>query len=517
MSTSDATPTTESTLQGTWVLAATILASSMAFIDSTALNVTLPAIQSDLQASGVQLLWVVNGYLLMLAALILIGGSLGDRLGRKRVFMSGITIFMLGSLACGLSPTIGWLIGFRFVQGVGGALMIPGSLAIITAYFPIDRRGAAIGTWAAVTTLVTIAGPLLGGVLADAGLWRWVFLINLPLGIIALVILFARVPESRDETLGGGIDIPGAVLAALGLAGLTYGLLTAPAHGFSDPRVYIPLIGGALALVLFVALEAHSSHPMLPLTLFRSPTFSGANLLTFFLYGALNVVSLFLSLNMVQAQGYSQTQAGLAVLPFSILLALLSRWAGRLVDRIGSRRPLVIGPFVTGLGFLLLGLVGETSGPTSYWTTFFPGVCLFGLGMSITVAPLTTTVMSAVANHYSGTASGVNNAVARTGSVLAIAILGALALLAFRANLDNLSNGIDLAPGQRQALLAQASQLGDAVVPADIQGQAAQAAGQAIQTAFIDTYQLVLWICAGLAGLSALMALWLIDGRLADT
>lgn len=502
--------------QGRWVLTATILASSMAFIDSTALNVALPAIQADLNASGVELLWIVNAYLLMLASLVLIGGALGDRLGRKRVFMTGIGIFMLGSLACGLAPSSGWLIAFRVVQGIGGALMIPGSLAIITAYFPGRERGQAIGTWSAATTIVTVAGPVLGGVLADAGLWRWVFLINLPIGLASLAILVLRVPESRDDTLSG-IDYPGGILAALGLAGLTYGFLAAPERGFDSPLVLGALIGGVLALALFLWVEARSDHPMLPLRLFRSPMFSGANLLTFFLYGALNVVTLFLSLTLVQAQGYSQSLAGFALLPFSILLALLSRWAGGLVDRIGPRLPLIVGPLIVAVSFALLALVGQTGGAGDYWTTYFPGLAVFGLGMGVTVAPLTTTVMGAVASHFSGTASGINNAVARTAGVLSIAILGALALLAFQGNLLDRAQTIGLSPAQQQALEAQASDLGDASVPENVTGEQAQAAEQAIQAAFVDTYQLVMWLCAAMAAISSLTAFILIRGELVES
>jgi EmrB/QacA subfamily drug resistance transporter len=506
--------TTFSAAQGRWVLAATILASSMAFIDGSALNTALPAIQADLSASGAELLWIVNAYLLMLAALVLIGGSLGDHLGRKRVFTAGISIFLLGSLACGLAPGTGWLIGFRMLQGIGGALMIPGSLAIINAYFPPIQRGQAIGTWSGVTTIVTVAGPVLGGALADAGLWRGVFLINLPIGLAALWVLFTHVPESRDDTLSGAVDYPGALLAATALAGITYGLLAGPDRGFNDPLIFGALLLGLAAAVLFIVVEARRSEPMLPLHLFRSPTFSGANLLTLFLYGALSVVGLFFSLNLVQVQGYSQTLAGFAFMPFVIILALLSRWAGGLVDRIGPRLPLILGPLTAGIGFLLLALVGQTQGPADYWTTFFPGVAVFGLGMGITVAPLTTTVMGAVPTHYSGTASGINNAVSRTAGVLAIAVLGALALTAFRGTLTSTAAQFDLTAAQRLALVDQASQLGDAAVPAQIHGEAANQVRQAIEGAFVDTYQLVLWICAGMAALSSLSAALLIRGRL---
>ncbi len=498
---------------GSWVLLSTILASSMAFIDGSALNVALPALQADLQATGAQLLWIVNGYLLMLAALILLGGSLGDKRGRKRIFMAGIGLFLLASLACGLAPTTDLLIGARVVQGIGGALMIPGSLALITASFGGDRRGRAIGTWSAATTLVTIAGPVLGGVLADAGLWRGVFLINLPLGSVALFVLYSKVPESRDEQSTGPIDYPGAVLVSLGLAGLAYGFISAPDLGFGDPRVVGTLLGGTVALAAFVVVQARSAHPMMPLRLFRSHTFSGTNLLTLFLYGALNVGLFFLSLNLVQAQGYRQSEAGAAFLPFALLLASLSRWAGGLVDRYGPRLPLIVGPSLAGLGFLLMAFVGLTKGPADYVTTFLPGIVVFGVGMAITVAPLVTAVMGSVATRYAGTASGINNAIARTAGVLAIAIVGALALFAFAGALEARTADFELSSAARTALRAEASRLGAASVPADVAPGHVGAVETAIRLAFVDTFRLVMFVCAGLAWLSAIMTALLVKSR----
>ena len=441
---------TQDTATERWVLTAAILASSMAFIDGSALNVALPAIQTDLQANGAQLLWIINAYMLMLAALILVGGSLGDRLGRKKVFMAGIGLFGIASLACGLAPSIEWLIAARILQGIGGALMIPGSLAIISATVASSRRGRAIGTWSAATTLVTVAGPLLGGIFSDLGFWRGVFLINLPLGVFALAVLQAKVPESRNESKSGPIDLPGAILITLGLSGLTYGIISGPELGFDSPWVIGAILGGIVALGWFGLVEAHRSEPMMPLRLFRSRSFSGANLLTLFLYGGLSVWSFFFSLNLVQAQGYSKTEAGLAFLPFTVLLTVLSRWAGGLVDRRGPRLPLIAGPLVTGLGFLALGLPGLTRGPADFWTSYFPGIVLIGAGMGLTVAPLTTTVMGSVPRDYSGTASGINNAVSRTAGVLAVAAVGALALLVFAVSLRSQTASLDL-PVEAQA------------------------------------------------------------------
>lgn len=497
-----------------WVLLSTILASSMAFIDGSALNVALPALQRDLGARGADLLWIVNAYLLFLSALLLVGGSLGDIFGRKRVFMVGIAIFAGASLACGLAPNTGVLIGMRAVQGIGGALMIPGSLAIITALVGAGRRGQAIGTWSAVTSIMIILGPWLGGELASRGLWRGVFFINMPLALIALGILWRSVPESHDEeALPEHLDYGGALLATLGLAGLTYGFIAAPERGFGDLGVLVGLVGGAGALLGFAVVEARGAHPMVPLRLFRSRTFSATNLLTLFLYAALNGALFFLPLNLIQAQGYGDDVAGRAVVPFALALALLSRWAGGLVDRYGPRPPLVVGPAVTGLGFLLLALPGLTDGPGQFWLTFFPGVAVAGVGMGITVAPLTTAVMSAVSSRQSGTASGINNAVARVAGVLAIAILGGVALWSFRSALLLRTADVNLPEGARAALYQAASDLGETTPPESVPPALRDAVQGAIDLAFVDTFRLVVGIAAGLAWTSAVVAFVAVERR----
>jgi EmrB/QacA subfamily drug resistance transporter len=494
-----------------WILTATILASSMAFIDGSALNVALPALQTSLQASGADLLWIINAYLLMLAALILVGGSLGDRLGRKKVFMIGIALFGAASLACGLSPTVGWIIAARIMQGIGGALMIPGSLAIITATIAPKRRGRAIGTWSAASTLVTVAGPILGGTLSDLGLWRGVFLINLPLAALALVVLATKVPETRDETITGPVDVLGAVLITLGLGGVTYGFISAPGMGFGSPLVAGTLAVGVVCLVLFMIREARSAHPMLPLQLFKSRTFSGTNLLTLFLYGGLSVGFFFLSLNLVQVQGYSKTEAGLATLPFAILLTVMSRWAGGLVDRRGPRLPLILGPALAGAGFFWMSFAGLTDGPNSYWTSFLPGIALFGVGMGFTVAPLSTSVMGSVETHYSGVASGINNAVSRTAGVLAIAVVGSVALIAFSSSLGERTASLSMPPQAHQSLMAEAGKLGGASVPGGVTADNANAVSNAIKLSFVDTFRLVMLISAALAWAAALTTFLLIS------
>ncbi len=461
-----------------WVLAASILASSMAFIDGTALNVAMPAIQASLRASGSQLLWMANSYLLMLAALILVGGSLGDRFGRKKSFGAGIALFTAASCACGLAPSIGALIAARAVQGLGGALMIPGSLSLITASTTPERRGRAIGTWSAVTTLVTVVGPALGGVLSDLGLWRAVFLINLPLGIAALAALASKVPESRDESISGPIDVTGVLLAIVALAALAYGFIEAPDLGFGNPRVVVSLGVGVFVCPAFVLVERSREYAMLPLKLFASRAFSGANALTLLLYGALSAATFFLSLDLVQAQGYSKTQAGLAFLPFALVLTLLSRPAGAMADRRGPRFFLTLGPALVGLGFLALALPGITRGPSAYWASFFPGITIFGIGMGFTVAPLTSTVMGAHGARFSGIASGVNNAISRAAGALAIAILGSLALFAFASRLSASSAAAGLDAPARAALVSSSRDLGAALPPPGL-AESAKAAVQA--------------------------------------
>jgi len=491
---------------GKWIMVSAILASAMAFIDGTALNVVLPSLQKSLNASGADLFWLLNAYLLMLASLILVGGSLGDKLGRKKIFMLGILIFIVGSAACGFAPTVFFLIIFRIIQGIGGALMIPGSLSLISSSISENERGKAIGTWSAITTVVTMGGPILGGTLGDAGLWRYIFFINVPIGLAALLILSLKVNESRDEDADKAVDIAGAIAIALSLALITFGFLRIPAVGFNNPQVYITLFAGVLLLLVFLYIEKKSRHPMMPLHLFTNPTFSGVNLLTFFLYAGLGAGMLFLSLNLVQVQGYSQLQSGLTFLPFTVLMITIARYAGAIADKHGPRLLLIVGPATAGAGLLILSFVKQTSGPAEYWTTFFPGIIVFGLGMSFTVAPLTAAVMGSVSDHLSGTASGVNNALTRISNVFANAIFGAMAVLFFAGALQEQIKAIPLDTKAKQSVMAQAANLGDAKVPAGIGTTNKKTIEHAYHESFIHAYANIMRISAGLGFLGALMA-----------
>jgi EmrB/QacA subfamily drug resistance transporter len=485
-----------------WVLATTILGSAMAFIDGSVVNVALPAIQSDLKASIEGAQWVVNGYMLMLGALTLIGGAAADRFGRRRVFALGVVLFTLASVACGLAPNVSALIAARCVQGGGGALLVPSSLAIISAAFPEEVRGKAIGTWAGFSALTTAAGPILGGVLVDALSWRAIFFINLPLAAVTLAIAFARVPESRDGTADAPLDWRGGLLATAGLAALTYGLTAASQGGWSDVAVLTSLVGSLAALAAFVWWEARAAAPMLPLALFRSPLFTGANLLTLLLYFALIGAFFFLPFNLIHVQGYSATLAGAAFLPSTLIMGTLSRWSGGLIDRIGAKLPLTVGPVIAAAGFALLALPGIGG---SYWTTFFPAMVVLGFGMAITAAPLTTVVMDSVDERHAGTASGVNNAVSRIAGTLAVAVLGTVAVPLFATALAARLDGLRVPPNVRPALMDQVARLVEIQVP-PVDEPTRRLLAQAVTDAFVHTFRVVMLVCAALALVSALCA-----------
>src|SRR5215216_754897 len=495
--------------QAPWVLAATIIGSAMVFIDGTITNVALPQIQERLGASAVDAQWIVTAYALFLAALILIGGSLGDHYGRRRIFLLGVGIFTVASVACALALTPGQLIAARAVQGVGGALLVPGSLAIIGASFREEDRGKAIGTWSGFSGITTAIGPVVGGYLVDYVSWRAAFLLNVPLAIAVILIAVRYVPESRDPD-ARRLDIPGAVLTTVGLGGIVYSLIDSSIAGFGSAAVMLPLLLGALALVGFFVRERRAQDPMLPLTLFRSRNFSGANLLTLLLYAGLGGALYFLPFVLIQVHGYSATAAGSAFLPFIVITFVMSRWAGGLVSRYGAKLPLVIGPTIAAAGFVLFALPGTTG---SYWTTFFPAIVVQGFGMALVIAPLTTTAMSSVSGSHAGLASGVNNAVSRTASLLCIPVLGIFVFMMFSAQLDARTAELDLPQGARPQLEAEKVDLAGAEVPEGLDGGTAAAVERAIDEAVVTGFRVDMLIAAGLALASAVVAGIMIEGK----
>ena len=493
-------PSTPLTAPERWTLAATILGSSMAFLDGTVVNVALSAVQRELNASAGGVQWVVNAYALMLAALTLAGGALGDAYGRKRVYRLGVIVFALASLACGLAPSLPALIAARTVQGIGAALLVPGSLAMIGAVFDTARRGRGVGLWSAASSSMTLLGPVLGGWLVDAGSWRWVFYINLPLAV-GVLLLLPRVPETSKPD--SRPDWPGAVSITAGLGGLAYAFTRAGEAGW-DTLALASLGVAALGSAAFLTTEARSSHPMLPLGLFRNRVFAGTNLLTFLLYGALGAVGLYLPLYLIGSRGFSATAAGASLLPLSLLLAALSGTFGGLADRHGPRLFLTAGPVLAGLGFALLGL-----GRGSYLSAVLPGAVALGLGMAMTVAPLSSTVMGSATRELSGVASGVNNAVARAASLLAVAVLGLLLVGSYRTALERRLSAAQVPAAVRAQAVSQAAKLADLNLP-----PGSSTAGQeAVNIAFGDAFRTVALASGALAALGGVAGFLLLGRR----
>ncbi|MEU9510337.1 MFS transporter [Micromonospora sp. NPDC048170] len=418
------------TAHGRGTLLAAVLASGMVFLDTTVVNVALPRLGADLDATVAGLQWTVNGYLLMLAAFVLLGGALGDRFGRRRVFLVGVVWFTVASLLCGLAQGTEWLVAARFLQGAGGALLTPGSLSVLQSSFHPDDRGRAIGAWSGLSGVSTALGPFLGGWLIDALSWRWIFFLNLPLAVLVVLAALRWVPESRDEaasrTEGPGrrrrrFDVAGALLGALALAGVTYALIDAPVRGFDSVPVLAAVLAGAAGAVAFVLVERRRGDTaMLPTGLFGSRLFSVLNLFTVLVYAALGGFTFFLAVYLQNVVGWSALLTGVALLPMTVLLLVGSARAGALSARIGPRLPLTVGPVVAAAGLVLLRGVGPDA---SYWRDVLPGVVLFGIGLTLVVAPLTASVLAAVDDRFAGVASGFNNAASRAGGLLAVAAL----------------------------------------------------------------------------------------------
>ena len=477
----------------------------MVFIDGTVVNVALPALQVNLNATSVDVQWVVEAYALFLAALLLLGGSLGDHFGRRRIYAIGVVVFALASIWCGLAPNISQLILARAVQGVGGAMLVPGGLAIISASFPESERGRAIGTWSGSTAMTTALGPVIGGWLIEHVSWRAVFFLNLPLALVVLLLVARYVPESRNEATGQKLDLSGATLATLSLGAIVYGLIESSRLGLQSPVVIATLAGGVVCFALFILVEARVRHPMMPLTLFRSRDFAGANLLTLFLYAALAGTLYFMPLNLIQVQGYTATAAGAAMLPFILIMFLLSRWSGGLVKRYGARLPLVLGPIIAAAGFALFLRPGVGG---SYFSTFFPAIVVLGLGMAISVAPLTTTVMNSISESHAGIASGVNNAVSRAAGLLAVAVFGLIMFQAFNSYLEQRLNLIPIPVEVRQALNTERLKLAAAEIPRSVSEETRVAIRQAIDECFVFGFRRVMLVGAGLALAGSVLA-WL--------
>ena len=499
----------ESRNRNRWVLLATILGSSLPFIDATVVNVALPALQANLGANVTDVQWVIEGYALMLASLILVSGSLGDSYGRKRVFIIGVILFTVTSLWCGLARSIEELIIARTCQGIGGALIIPSSLAILSSSFSDDERGKAIGTWSSFTAMTAALGPLLGGWLIENYSWRLIFFINLP---IAAIVLYSttKISESRNEDQTQKLDWIGATLVTLGLGAIVYGLVESAQLGLGSIEVITLELTGVLLIGIFLLVESKIKNPMMPLKLFKSKMFSGSNVLTFFLYSALSGALFFFPFNLIQLQGYTATEAGAAFLPFVILISLLSRWAGGLVDRYGAKLPLIIGPLIVSAGYLLYALPGIGG---SYWETFFPAIVTVGIGMGISVAPLTTSVMSSVSQDHSGLASGINNAVARTAGLLAIAVMGIIVLHDFNLNLDIELDRINMSTELREQIDSERINLAGIKIPEGVEMVTAGKIQNAIKISFLSAFRLVMIISALLALASSFTALLSISGK----
>lgn len=483
-----------------WVLVATILGSSMAFIDGTIVNVILPTLQESLHASISQIQWIIEAYALTLATLLLVGGALGDIYGRRKIFLIGIVIFTLTSVWCGLAFSITSLVIARTLQGMGAALLVPGSLALISASFPEETRGRAIGTWAGWTAIMTALGPLAGGFLSEYVSWRWAFFINLPLAITVFIVSLFFIPESKDKYRSSQLDWQGALLATIGLGAIVFALIE---WQYDIRLVMLTFITGFLILVGFFWVEMRTSSPLVPLQMFHSRHFSGTNLITFFLYFALNGFIFFLPLDLIQVQGYKPTEAGAAMLPLILLMFLLSRSAGGLVKRFGPRLPLVVGPTIAAIGFALFLRSGIGQ---SYWLSFFPATFILGLGLATSVAPLTTVVMNSVAIQHVGAASGINNAISRIAGLLAIAVLGLIMTVVFNQQLFKHLESSSLASTKQQEIFDKRAQL--AAIKTDD-----EQVHRMIQESFTSGFNIIALIAAALALTSAICAALIITDK----
>jgi EmrB/QacA subfamily drug resistance transporter len=479
--------------EGRWVLLATILASSMSFLDSTVVNVALPTLQRDFSAELSSVAWVVDAYVLTLTAFILLGGSFGDIFGRRRALRAGLVVFTTGSLLCGIAPTLPLLDLARAVQGIGGALLVPSSLAILTATFDPSERGRAVGLWASLSGIGAAIGPLAGGLLVDAISWRGIFFLNLPIAMIVFVVALPKVPESRDDEAERHIDLPGATIAVVFLAGLTFALIEGSQLGWTSPAVLSGFAVGGVGFVAFILAERRSRQPMVSLSIFANRTFTAVNVATLMIYAALAGASLYLVLDVQQARGFSAVASGASLLPVTLTLLIGSPIAGRLADRVGPRIPMTIGPALAGAGLLL---AAATAHAASYWTSIFPAVLIFAVGLALTVAPLTTAVLSALGPRHAGIASGVNSAISRFGGLVAVAILPALSLAGFSHGLEQRLSTAPLPPAVRAAVLAERAEQGALSPPPRLSLDERALIRAAVRESFADGFRWVMLVGA---------------------
>ena len=493
-----------------WVIAAASLGSGMAFLDSTVMNVALPAVQMNLDLSAREVQWVFGAFAVVLAALLLLGGTLGDHYGRRRIFVLGASIFALASVWCALAPGAGQLIAARAVQGAGGALLVPASLAIVGASFEGRARTKAIGLWGALSGLAMAVGPVLGGWLVEDVSWRAAFLISPAMALVAIPITLRHVPESRDPE-ARRLDLIGAALATIGLGGLVYGLIESAASGFGAPVALAALLLGAFALSTFVFVERREDDPMVPPALFRSKNFDGANLVTLLFYMSLTGSLYFVPFLMMQVHGYSAFVAGSVFLPFVAMALLLGRLSGYILAHFGVKMPLVAASLAVALGFVLFAVPGVEQG--SYWSSFFPAMVVQGFGMALAITPLTAVALASVEGEHSGLASGVNNAAARVAAPLAVAVLGIFIYGAFSANLEERLDGMNLRGEVRSEIEAEQDELGAAEVPEGVEAATAAHIERAIDKSFVAGFRTVMVVCVGIALASALAAALLIEDR----
>jgi EmrB/QacA subfamily drug resistance transporter len=486
-------------------LLACILGSAIVFIDSTVVNVALPAIRDDLNAGLAAQQWIIEAYLVTLGSLILIGGSLSDLFGRRRVFALGAALFGATSLLCAVAPSAGFLIGARALQGVAGALLVPSTLATIVAVFPESERGGAIGSWTAWSGVTTVIGPLAGGALISLASWRWVFGLNLIPVAATLFLIATALPEQLDERFEHvRVDAPGAVLCAIGLAGPVFALIEQPRYGWGDPRVLVPLFAGLVIFLAFLARERSTREPMLPLSLFRRRNFAISNLATLTIYAGLGAAIFFLALFLQETAGYSALETGFALMPLTVLMFLLSRRFGALADRLGPHLLMSTGPFLAGAGLILLAVMVDRN--ATYLTQVLPGLTLFGLGLSMTVAPLTATVLGDADERHAGIASGVNNAVARVAGLLAIAALGAVVAAQFSASADAHLSGRRLTPAAQDAVAKAKDRPLTTSEAKSVRGREGKQLENAFADASVSAFRLGTGIAGGLVILGGLVS-----------